>query len=122
MREPTQRELELALELATRHNRLLSAQWALEYFGVLCFGIESVECAGAHLRYVNRGDTYRATITRQGDEYAIQSWGAWYESTEQEHCAETDTVRCGYCSAFTPVENNDWQNTVCESCGKCVAG
>lgn len=99
------------------------------------FGIESVECADESLLYLNAGDTYDVTllvVAHDGAEIGVGSWGDWVENTESEHEAETDTVRCGYCSAFTPLceealsepEGNrpSWRKTVCESCGRKVDG
>jgi hypothetical protein len=121
----TQRELELAAALATRHNSLESAEWALSYFGALTFGIESVDCADRAMRYVNLGDTYDQTVIAEGGDYSVSSWGDWYENAENEHCEDENVLRCGYCGEFTPhcdpSNPSAWDETICEHCGRNVS-
>jgi hypothetical protein len=73
--------------------------------------------------YSNQGETYAATILRDMEtgKYCLTSWGDWYEAWEQEQCEEGGLVSCGYCSHLTPIENDEWGTTVCESCGRCVS-
>lgn len=122
--------LELAAELCRRHGRKLGvAAWAMEWFGILTFGIEycnledGSDCVGPCMKYVNRGESYARTVIKEGSEVSVSSWGTWYEEAEKEHCSENDVIRCGYCSAFTPlVEGVDWSEIVCDSCGHYVGG
>jgi hypothetical protein len=93
------------------------------------FGIEYVSFRDKELKYINLGDTYIDTVC-QVVEYGhkpispqfITSWGNWYESVEQDYCEENNAARCGYCSAFTPNDKENWHEIVCESCGNLVAG
>ena len=76
------------------------------------------------LRYINLGDTYDTTVCHDLDtgEMWIGSWGDWVEQVERDHCQETNTIRCGYCGAFTPhPEGMDWRDVTCESCGHNVS-
>jgi len=123
--------LALAVGLANRHNKLTSAEYVMQKFGILTHGIERVECAGKACRYVNCGDTYDQTVIRAGGEYAADSWGNWLETTENEHCENENVVRCGYCGEFTPLcdkalaespgARHSWNLTICEHCGRNVS-
>lgn len=86
------------------------------------FGIEYVSCGDRELKYINLGDTYTITICQENDKPFIDSWGNWYEQTEQDYELENDVIRCGYCGEFTPMDQEDRRDVVCESCGNCVAG
>lgn len=87
------------------------------------FGIERLGLAGRAISYVNRGDTYATTVCEENGRLFLCSWGAWYEDVEQKHCEEENVVRCGWCSAFTPIEQDqDWRDVICESCGNKVSG
>jgi len=81
------------------------------------YGIEYVDFKGRVLAYVNLGDTYAETICIEDDLPFIGSWGDWLESAEAEYCEDTDTIRCGYCGEFTPIDCEDWRDVVCEFCG-----
>lgn len=86
-------------------------------------GIERIGLEGRAMSYVNRGDTYETTVCEENGRLFLCSWGAWYEDVEQKHCEEENVVRCGWCSAFTPIEQDqDWRDVVCESCGNKVSG
>jgi len=115
-----------AAEFANRHDGGLEmAQEFLRRAGWLhaTFGIEYVECAGRELAYLNTGDTYSMTLAREGGgDVFSTSWGDWHEEVENEHCEAEGVIRCGWCSAFTPVDSDDWRETVCESCGHHVDG
>lgn len=84
-------------------------------------GIETIERAGRVLRYVNLGDTYAPTLCEEDGRIFVSSWGDWFESVEQEECEDTDSVVCGYCGDFTPIEGNSWRDTRCEHCGHNVS-
>jgi DNA-directed RNA polymerase subunit RPC12/RpoP len=82
------------------------------------FGIEYVGFRGRELAYVNMGETYSQTVCLEGeDSFFVGSWGDWLENAEAEYCEDTDTIRCGYCGEFTPMDCEDWRDVVCESCG-----
>lgn len=125
-----ERAVELAAALANRRpcgcRGFDVAEWALSWlgFGGATFGVESVwACDGSSLRCLNAGDTYDLTVCREGrGEFFAGSWGEWIEGREQEYDEENDTTQCGYCSHHTPIEGDDWRNTVCENCGHCVSG
>jgi hypothetical protein len=73
--------------------------------------------------YVNQGDTYAGTVVHDEDsgEYTLTDYGTFMEGWEAEECEENDSVSCGYCSHLTPIQNEEWSTTVCESCGRCVS-
>lgn len=91
------------------------------------FGVEALRHPNDESKlvaeYVNQGDTYATTILRdmESGEYILTSYGDWLEGWEQEENEENGTVSCGYCSHLTPVENDEWSTTMCESCGRCVS-
>ncbi len=116
----TEKQLQRACEIASIRGKLKFALAYLERAGVLCFGIESVSCAGRSIRYINFGDTYETTIIKEGGEFSVCSWGAWYEATENEHCEESGEIRCGYCGEFTE-SAEEWSETICAHCGHNVA-
>ncbi len=75
--------------------------------------------------YLNGGDTYAATIIWDGqsEQFHIGCWGDWQEEAELDYQEDTNTHRCGYCGHFTPrIEDVDWHDTICESCGHTVDG
>jgi hypothetical protein len=100
---------------------LEQAEQGLQEQGVLTFGIESIECWGRSIRYVNRGDTYAETILEENGELFTGSWGGWLEEVETDYCEDNEMIRCGHCGEFSPVAS-DWRNTVCEHCGNLVGG
>src|SRR4051812_16653236 len=69
MRQLTAEQLELAREFGERKRSLRASEWALQWFGALTFGIESVSVEARTMRYVNTGETYDQTIVREGSEY-----------------------------------------------------
>ncbi len=75
-------------------------------------GVESVTLAdGARLLYVNKGDTYDATLCHvQGRGYFVSSWGDEYEASDRAREEEGDERRCAYCSEWSDVG---------EPCGAC---
>jgi hypothetical protein len=75
-------------------------------------GVESVTLAdGARLLYVNKGDTYDATLCHvQGRGYFVSSWGDEYEAADRAREEENDERRCAYCSEWSDVG---------EPCGAC---
>ena len=91
------------------------------------FGVEALrhpnDESNLIAEYVNQGDTYALTILRdmESGDYILTSWGDWLQSWEQEENEENGTVGCGYCGRMTPIENDEWSTTVCESCGRCVS-
>ena len=88
------------------------------------FGIERITMpSGAELVYLNSGDTYSRTLCSiDGGEIFVSTWGDCVEQDEEEHCEDTGTIQCGWCSHFTPMNKRDWHNVVCESCGHHVDG
>lgn len=86
------------------------------------FGIEHVSCGDRKLKYINLGDTYDGTVCEEAGKVFHCSWGSWYEQTEIEYCQRTKTIRCGYCSKFTPMNKTDWQEVICENCENLVGG
>ncbi len=116
----TEKQLKRALTYANVKGRLQPALNYLERQGVLCFGVEKVSCAGRSIFYINLGETYTPTIIREGGEFSISSWGAWYEEVENEHCQESGEIRCGYCGEFTE-SAEEWSETICNHCGHNVA-
>jgi len=115
--QPTREQL----DRASRYNRLALAEAYLKGCGIQTFGIESVECAGRSIRYVNLGDTYDETVISEGCKLSVGSLGGWLEGAEQDYCEAEGVIRCAYCGEFTPVAD-DWGNTVCEHCGHIVVG
>lgn len=115
------------------------AEWVLDClgFGGSTFGVEWVSLdrdddESPAVWYLNAGDTYDATILCEDDgrsfervpggDFFVSSWGDWYESAEVEKCQAEGVVRCGNCSAFTPMSDDvDWSDTRCESCGRNVS-
>ncbi len=119
-----EKALQAAIRLANNYggsDPLPLAERFLARAGWLLFGIESISCAGRSMQYLNAGDTYESTVIEENGELSVSSWGDWYEGVEQEHCEEEGVIRCGYCGEFTPVEE-EWRDTVCESCNHNVAG
>lgn len=143
-------QYESALEVAcwlcnSEHGRKLYsderfelAEWVLDClgFGGSTFGVEWCsldrdDSDSPACWYLNAGDTYDATILCEDDGHSfervrgelffVSSWGDWYESAEAERCESEGEIRCGYCSAFTPVDVDDWRDTRCESCGRNVS-
>ena len=118
-----QEKLNKAL-IATLHH-----DWELANEILNGFGIEYVSVKGQELKYINMGDTYIDTVCQEiefGSKPVkppfISNWGGWYEQAEQDYCQKTDTIRCGYCSEFTPNNKENWYEIVCESCGNLVGG
>jgi hypothetical protein len=77
-------------------------------------GVEVVALAdGNELLYVNKGDTYDATLCYvPGRGFFVSSWGDEYEGADREHEEETDERRCAYCSEWCE------QGEPCGSCGR----
>lgn len=86
------------------------------------FGTEYVSLAGRELAYLNTGDTYSVTVGAEDGKVFVTTWGDWHEGVEQEHCEEDGVIRCGYCGEFTPMDEEDWRDVVCEHCGNNVGG
>jgi hypothetical protein len=117
---------ERAAKYANRHDCDLATaeRFIVRAWGKGTFGVEYASCGERELAYINTGDTYSTTVAREGDDgdCVVTSWGDWYESAEIAHCEETDTIRCGWCSHFTPMNRKDWRDVVCESCNHGVDG
>ena len=118
--KPTQEQLQGALRAARRKGNLCAAERYLQRKGILCFGVESVSCADRSIEYVNLGDTYDTTIIDEDGDFAIASWGGWYEETENRHCEDAGAIRCGYCGELTAMDKEDWRDVVCQHCGRYV--
>ena len=88
------------------------------------FGVEYMTLpSGAELIYLNAGDTYARTLCCVDDETIIVStWGDCFKQDEMQHEEDTDTICCGWCSHYTPMDREDWHDVVCESCGHRVDG
>lgn len=122
-----EQRFETACRLANRHKRdgrgFEVAGRYLARYQIGTFGTELVSIEDREAEYINTGDTYSATILREGNgDFVVTSWGDWYETAEHEHEEETETIRCGWCSHFTPMDQQDWRDVVCESCGHHVDG
>lgn len=91
------------------------------------FGVEAIRHPNDSdkliAEYVNQGDTYATTIVRdmESGEYILTCYGDWLEGWEQEECEEEGLTSCGNCGCLTPIQNDEWSTTVCESCGRCVS-
>lgn len=79
------------------------------------FGVESIELADrSTLRYVNVGDTYKATLCHVvGRGYFVSSWGDVVETADRHREDTFGDRRCGYCSEWTPPKGEP-----CGSCGR----
>ena len=77
-------------------------------------GVESVTLAdGEELQYVNKGDTYDATVCYTASRgYFVSSWGDVYETADREREVQSGERRCCYCSAWTAPTDP------CGSCGR----
>jgi hypothetical protein len=77
-------------------------------------GVETLALAdGTELAYVNKGDTYDATLCHvQGRGYFVASWGDVYEEADRAREEESDERRCAYCSEWSE------QGEPCGSCGR----
>lgn len=66
------------------------------------FGVEALALAdGSELQYVNKGDTYDATLCyTDADGYFVSSWGDVYEAADRAREEEEGERRCAYCSAW----------------------
>ena len=66
-------------------------------------GVESVSLAtGDELAYVNKGDTYDATLCYTEERgYFVSSWGDVAEESERKHEEDTGERRCCHCSEWT---------------------
>ncbi len=114
-----------------------------EHFGVESCKLEGTndDSAAAEMRYLNMGETYALTLIvtddyHNGEKLIVSSWGDWYEAAEQHYNEQHDTIRCGWCSNLTPMENTDedreangipddeveWRLVLCEKCGNYVNG
>src|SRR5262245_27747720 len=77
-------------------------------------GVESLTLAdGAECVYVNKGDTYDATLCYMpGRGVFVSSWGDVYEESDRAREEQSGERRCAYCSAWcAPGEP-------CGSCGR----
>jgi len=93
------------------------------------FGVESLELpapdegadAGT-VRYVNLGDTYRATLCHVEDSYTpggrflVADWGSLLEQAEEERTYSTGEVRCPNCGDWTGAGSLDSEDG-CNACG-----
>jgi len=77
-------------------------------------GVESVALAdGDEVQYVNKGDTYDATLCHSPDRgYFVSSWGDVYEAADRAREEESGERRCAYCSEWSEKEQP------CGSCGR----
>ena len=77
-------------------------------------GVEALALAdGAELRYVNKGDTYDATLCHvEGRGYFVSSWGDVHEATDRAREEDSGERRCAYCSAWSD------RGEPCGDCGR----
>jgi hypothetical protein len=77
-------------------------------------GVEAVTLAdGEELQYVNKGDTYDATLCHtEARGYFVSSWGDVYEESDREREEDSGERRCAYCSEWTAPSDP------CGSCGR----
>lgn len=77
-------------------------------------GAESVTLAdGSELHYVNKGDTYDATLCfASGRGFFVSSWGDEVEQADRRREQDEGERRCSYCSEWTDV------GEPCGSCGR----
>ena len=87
----------------------------------LFFGIESISHCGSSMQYLSIGETYNETIVCENGTCIVSSWGSWIEEVEKKYCEEEDVVQCGYCGHFTPKDEENWSDVICEDCGRNVA-
>lgn len=75
-------------------------------------GVEALALAdGSELLYVNKGDTYDATLCHvEGRGYFVSSWGDVYEDADRAREEDSGERRCAYCSAWSEPG---------EPCGEC---
>ena len=116
--QPTDTLLTAALDAAKQADDLDAADRILNGYGIECVTGPD----GETLHYVNLGDTYDATICKDSSGYFIGSWGDWYEQAERDHEEDTGTIRCGYCGEFTDMDQDNWRDVRCTSCGHLVSG
>lgn len=77
------------------------------------FGVELIDLAdGSTLRYVNVGDTYKATLCHvDGRGYFVSSWGDVVEAADRSRADAWGDRRCASCS--------EWATDKGEPCGNC---
>jgi hypothetical protein len=107
--------LTLAVDLARRHNAIASAEWVMQWFGVMTFGTEYIRFdeTDERIEYVNRGDTYHDTVYYDeslGD-YCIGSWGDWLCAIEEGYAESTGKYNCPNCGSWSD------DNAECDQCG-----
>lgn len=78
------------------------------------FGVEAIALAdGTELQYVNKGDTYNATLCHvAGKGYFVSSWGDVVEAADRAREEESGERRCAYCSEWSEL------GEPCGSCGR----
>jgi len=78
------------------------------------FGVESVALADdSELLYVNKGDTYDATLCYvPGRGFFVSSWGDVCEQADRDRADESDEVRCSYCGEWSE------RSEPCGNCGR----
>ena len=68
---------------------------------------------GGELLYVNKGDTYDATLCHvSGRGFFVSSWGDVHEQADRDHEAESGEVRCSYCGEWSE------RSEPCDNCGR----
>ncbi len=118
----TTQTIEQSLKHATTLGSLEVAESYLSGDGRLFHGIDSVECGGESIQYINTGDTYGSTVCQ--DDYGnmwVGSWGDWYEFTESQQNERNHTVTCGNCGKRTDLNRDKWSDVICESCERNVS-
>lgn len=90
----------------------------LDKYSDFCDGYDEAPTA----EYLNTGDTYSTTLMLTDDytngvKLLITTWGDWYEQQEAWVYEQHSAVRCGYCSHFHVMEED--QSTHDTKCGYC---
>jgi len=97
----------------------IARRWVRHTYGMEC-GIEGMTLPnGDELQYVNRGDTYDATLCCVGDVWQLSSWGDCYEQSQSERYDDTGEQCCCCCGEYAKCEEHsgkNWQGYACEMC------
>lgn len=71
---------------------------------------------GPVLHFLNVGESYVMTLCECNGKIFFSSWGDWIENQEREYEKEEGVIRCGYCGEFTPVNEENYHDIICEYC------
>ena len=103
----------------------LACKWVERAYGME-HGMEWVDLPnGTGVWYVNRGDTYDATLCKVTDmatgsfDWIVASWGGLFEEAERERYDDTGEQSCCNCGEYAECEEHsgkNWDGYACESC------